>query len=108
MIVLAALALAVIASSSPHTAAIGDVTVAPGASIPHAMDAAAPGGVIAMAEGVYPDGTTWEKRIRITATGGEKTFVGPEGAKRAPQAAPARRSYRDGERPPPFVPLEPT
>jgi parallel beta-helix repeat protein len=100
----------VLLAPDAESAVTSDVTVAPGASIQAAIDAAAPGAVIRLSEGVYPERIAIEKPITIVGAGWEKTIVGPEGAKRAPREkdAPARRSYRDGERPPRFVPLEPT
>lgn len=109
---LAVLALGGLASFVPRSvrAADDDVAVAPGASIQRAIDAAPPGTVIRLSEGVYPERITIEKPITIVGAGWEKTIVGPEGAKRPPREkdAPARRSHRDGERPPPLALLEPT
>lgn len=55
----------------------GAVAVAPGASLQDAIDKAADGETITLAEGVYPESITITKPLTVIGAGWDKTTIGP-------------------------------
>lgn len=93
--------LACSAPSREHKAT-PEVIVAAGAALQIAIDACPPGGVIRLAEGVYPERILIDKPLTLIGAGWDKTVVGSEDLASTAPAVPsvpnARNGVRDGSR----------
>lgn len=70
----------IVAALMPLGAAAQPIGVAPGESVQAAIDKAAEGATITLAEGVYPESITVTKPVTLVGAGWDKTTIGPDKA----------------------------